>query len=506
MAIFTRLGSLTRSMALLAVSAMLIVPLATLTAPMAAAATFNVSVSGGLSHTVGDALTIQTPDPGFAVEPFLCTVSGWINQPLAPDVVEASPSHFAASGPSVGGKCVWNVTLPNLQNMAYFPAGFTPNVTISVTASSKNPLDGSTVYLTTPNVTTTYARSSATPAPQSDLNVMFWTISPVMSSPGHTVTITPIPIVAAGYVMNQCSWSSNTDSGTVSSAHPGLAVSCPSSFNSMEVAPGSNASANFNVFPPFKFGDGSMGGLLMSANNAIWIEDPASIPALTVTANNVSRAYGDANPSFDATITGLIKGDDASVLSGSLVCSSTADAISPAGHYPITCSGISSNNYVINYVDGTLTIGSAPEPGSSHVVVLIDKSGSMVAKRGAAVNDYKAAVDELRDSVPNAYARISEFSQCGFNSLVTNRLVTSLPALTLRNYEPKHGCFSPIYDTVANQIKQAARNHPGEALTFVVITDGKDNRSVNWTKRSLDALIAQKQNLGWKFIFPMTTI
>src|SRR5271157_2519696 len=81
---------------------------------------------------------------------------------------------------------------------------------------------------------------------------------------------------------------------------------------------------------------------------------------LMITANNATRAYGAANPTFTATYRGFVNGDTASSLTGTLTCSSTATAGSPAGMYPITCSGQSSTNYNICYSAGTLTVTAAP--------------------------------------------------------------------------------------------------------------------------------------------------
>ena len=83
------------------------------------------------------------------------------------------------------------------------------------------------------------------------------------------------------------------------------------------------------------------------------------IPAkLTVTANNVSRAYGAANPAFSYTVTGFVDGDTLAVVSGTATETTTATSNSTAGTYPITFSteSLSAANYTFSYVIGTLTI------------------------------------------------------------------------------------------------------------------------------------------------------
>lgn len=94
--------------------------------------------------------------------------------------------------------------------------------------------------------------------------------------------------------------------------------------------------------------------------------DPAT---LTITPDDDSRSYGEFNPSFAVTYDGFKNGDDETDLGGSLECLTTADGLSVAGDYPITCSGLTSPlswvypnppHYDIVWEEGTLTVGKIP--------------------------------------------------------------------------------------------------------------------------------------------------
>ncbi len=78
---------------------------------------------------------------------------------------------------------------------------------------------------------------------------------------------------------------------------------------------------------------------------------------LTVTANNASRAYGTPNPVFTGATTGLVNGDTATT-----TFTTTAVTNSPVGTYPIvpSVSGVSTLNYNIVIVNGTLTVTQNP--------------------------------------------------------------------------------------------------------------------------------------------------
>src|SRR5439155_5373215 len=81
---------------------------------------------------------------------------------------------------------------------------------------------------------------------------------------------------------------------------------------------------------------------------------------LSVTADDSSKVYGDANPAFSASSSGFVLGQDPSVLGGALAFSTAATSSSPVGSYGVTPSGLTSSNYAITIVDGTLSITKAP--------------------------------------------------------------------------------------------------------------------------------------------------
>lgn len=87
------------------------------------------------------------------------------------------------------------------------------------------------------------------------------------------------------------------------------------------------------------------------------------IPAsLTVTAPTLSREFGTDTPPLSATVTGFVNGDDVSDLSGTLSVSTTATVTSPVGSYPVVASGVTSSNYEVGFVAGTLTVVDTTAP------------------------------------------------------------------------------------------------------------------------------------------------
>src|SRR5205807_1710678 len=104
-------------------------------------------------------------------------------------------------------------------------------------------------------------------------------------------------------------------------------------------------------------------GTLGAANYAFTFVDGtlAVTPAtLVVTPDNTSKVYGQANPPFSVSYAGFVNGDNASSLGGTLSFATPATAASPVGSYAVTPGGVTSPNYSISFVAGTLTVTSAP--------------------------------------------------------------------------------------------------------------------------------------------------
>jgi len=102
--------------------------------------------------------------------------------------------------------------------------------------------------------------------------------------------------------------------------------------------------------------DGKLGNYTVAAQNGVLTVTAAP---LTVTANNASRFYGDVNPAFTGTISGLLNGDN---ITASYQSSATAGSI--VGTYAITIilsdPGGSLGNYSVSQNAGSLTVQAAP--------------------------------------------------------------------------------------------------------------------------------------------------
>jgi len=120
---------------------------------------------------------------------------------------------------------------------------------------------------------------------------------------------------------------------------------------------------------------------------------------LQVVANNQTMTFGGSAPPLTVNYYGFVNGETTSVLGGSLACATTPATITPttpSGDYPINCSGLSSSNYSINYVAGTLHI-SPPSPNISAspmpITGWLGSTYAISAGKGASSNPIVFSVD-----------------------------------------------------------------------------------------------------------------
>ncbi len=106
---------------------------------------------------------------------------------------------------------------------------------------------------------------------------------------------------------------------------------------------------------------------------------------LTVTANNLTRQYGQNNPTFTYTMTGFLNGDtQGTATSGAPNLTTTATTTSPLGNYAIviTQGSLTAQNYTFVFVNGTLTIVQASTAISWIPRTLTLQPGEMLGPAG----------------------------------------------------------------------------------------------------------------------------
>ncbi|MEA5049967.1 MAG: MBG domain-containing protein [Oscillospiraceae bacterium] len=119
--------------------------------------------------------------------------------------------------------------------------------------------------------------------------------------------------------------------------------------------------------------------------------------ALTITADNKTATYGAAAPAFTAAYAGFAGSEDKSVLGGSLTFACAYDtgnsASRSAGSYAIAPSGLTSGNYTITFVPGTLTVGKALLTAAAQAATITYGEPSSVPAYTSALSGFRYGED-----------------------------------------------------------------------------------------------------------------
>lgn len=319
----------------------------------------------------------QTMTYGGTVPVLTATYSGFVNGDDAgkltnPPNITTTANSSSAAGPypiSISGAVDPNYTI------TYTAGTITVGkATLTVTADNKTmslggPLPALTVsysgFVNGDNVsklsspatasTTAMANSPAgsypiTPAGGSAANYTFNYVAGTLTIGKATLTITANPqntVYGAPLVVP--SSLSVSYSGFVNGDGPGSLTTQPTVTNTAF----SGAPAGNYVLTP--------SGAQSSNYNINYVNGTYTIvpAALNITAVSQNIIYGGAIPTLAVTYSGFVNGDNPASLTAPPTVTTSANAASPVGAYPITASGAVNPNYTISYTAGTLTIGKA---------------------------------------------------------------------------------------------------------------------------------------------------
>ncbi len=258
-------------------------------------------------------------------------------------------------------------------NVSYVDGQLTVNpATLNVTANSQSKVYGNTFTFTggefTPtglqngetigSVTLASAGAAATatvpggPYAINASNATGGTFNAANYNIGYTsgtMTVTPRPLAVAG----------DNQTKVYGTPDPALTYTAPGLVNGDTLSGALTRVAGETVTGgPYAITQGT----LANANYAITYTNGAltiTPAALLIAANNASRLYGEANPAFNATFTGLANGDTAAAITG-LAFNTPATIASNVGTYAITPLGAANPNYSITYANGALAVTPAP--------------------------------------------------------------------------------------------------------------------------------------------------
>lgn len=138
------------------------------------------------------------------------------------------------------------------------------------------------------------------------------------------------------------------------------------------------------------------------------------------------------------------------------------------------------------------------EKAVTDVIFILDKSGSMRYYTDETIRGFNTMLDVQRKEEGRAYITTVLFNEkCVY--LHEREEIEKVKKLTRKDYEAG-GCTA-LLDAVGDAIEKAGRSRCGNKTVVIVITDGLENASVNYTYKEIREKIASRRLQGWEFIF-----
>lgn len=143
------------------------------------------------------------------------------------------------------------------------------------------------------------------------------------------------------------------------------------------------------------------------------------------------------------------------------------------------------------------------QPGLTLIAALLDRSGSMQSIRSDTEGGFDAFIRSQREEPGEVLVTLAQFDD-RYETVYAGRPLADVPALVL---EPRG--MTALLDGIGRLVTEvgtelAARPEPRRPskVIVMVMTDGAENASREWTTTGVRALITQQErDYAWEFLF-----
>ncbi len=140
------------------------------------------------------------------------------------------------------------------------------------------------------------------------------------------------------------------------------------------------------------------------------------------------------------------------------------------------------------------------------VNVILDRSGSMDHIQEKTIDGYNEYINGLRADKKTEYnVSLTQFDAPGhivgpeLTVSYIDKPLAEVPKLDKTTYVPRGS--TPLYDAIGETIRRTEPIVDGRPVLCIIITDGMENASKEFTRETIKKLTTQKESEGWTFVF-----
>lgn len=138
----------------------------------------------------------------------------------------------------------------------------------------------------------------------------------------------------------------------------------------------------------------------------------------------------------------------------------------------------------------------------NHIVVVIDRSGSMGSCVEETIGGFNHKIDQMRaeeDDNTEVYVSLTQFDD-EYEINYTRKPIKEVQYLNRETYVPRG--YTALLDAVGKSIAALGDVPETEKVLFIIITDGQENASREYKHAQIAQMIKDKDALdNWSFVF-----
>ncbi|MDX2270938.1 MAG: vWA domain-containing protein [Cyanobacteriota bacterium] len=146
-------------------------------------------------------------------------------------------------------------------------------------------------------------------------------------------------------------------------------------------------------------------------------------------------------------------------------------------------------------------------PTYTHISIILDRTGSMESIRDDTIGGFNAFLHEQQSLPEQATLTFVQFdSRDPYEVIHHFRPIRQIPDLTRATFVPR--AQTPLFDAIGRGINDLEKNlndlpesAKPDRIVMVIITDGQENASKEFSPQQVQKMITEKQKADWQFVF-----
>lgn len=146
-----------------------------------------------------------------------------------------------------------------------------------------------------------------------------------------------------------------------------------------------------------------------------------------------------------------------------------------------------------------------PTNETTHIIAILDRSGSMQSVATDAIGGYNKFLEDQRKGKDKATISGYLFDD-KFETLYNGEVldIKNVPDLTDKEFIPRNS--TALLDAIGKAVvAYKATGNKADKVLVIIVTDGEENASREFSRKDIADLIASHKKLGWQFLFLCST-